>query len=48
VELFNLDDDLSETKNLADQHPDRVAAMRQAVEDWEKDVSTGATHQPEK
>lgn len=27
AELYNLDDDLSETKNIAAAHPDRVAAM---------------------
>ena len=32
--LFNLDKDLSETKNLADQYPEMVQKMNQKVEAW--------------
>lgn len=31
-QLYNLDDDLAETTNLASLHPDRVAAMQAAFE----------------
>ncbi len=37
-ELFNLRDDLSETKNLAGQEPDRVQAMRDQLSAWQKEV----------
>jgi arylsulfatase A-like enzyme len=37
--LFNLDEDLAESTNVAEQHPDRVKAMREALEAWEKDVT---------
>ncbi len=33
IELYNLKDDPSETKNLAAQHPDRVAAMQKRIEE---------------
>ena len=33
VQLYNLADDLGETKNLALQHPERVNSMRAALED---------------
>ena len=46
VELFDLSRDVGEKVNLADQHPERVAQMRKALDAWEKDVSTGATVQP--
>ncbi len=32
VQLFNLDDDLGETKNVADQHPDIVARLTKKIE----------------
>lgn len=44
--LYNVDEDISERNNLADQHPDRVKRMRAAVEAWDKDVHSGATPQP--
>ncbi len=37
-ELFNLKDDLSETKNLAAQEPERVKAMLAELQAWQKDV----------
>lgn len=37
-ELFNLREDLSETKNLAAQEPERVAAMLAKLKAWQKDV----------
>ncbi|HUT93415.1 MAG TPA: sulfatase-like hydrolase/transferase [Thermoguttaceae bacterium] len=47
VELFNLADDLGETRDLAKQFPDRARAMREAIRAWEAEVATGATRQPE-
>jgi len=32
--LFNLKDDIGETKNLAAKHPKRVAAMTKLYENW--------------
>lgn len=40
IELFNLRDDVGETKNLADKEPKRVAELRQKLADWR--VATGA------
>ena len=37
-ELYNLRDDLSETKNLAPQEPERVKAMLAELQAWQKDV----------
>ena len=34
VELFNLSADPHETKNLAEQHGDQVAALRRRLDDW--------------
>jgi len=46
VDLFNLDSDAAETKNLAGEEPGRVQEMLQAYRQWEVDVSRGATPQP--
>lgn len=46
VELFNLDDDPGERRNLTDREPQRVAAMRAALGAWRRDVDAGATVQP--
>lgn len=37
-ELFNLRDDLSETKNLAAQEPERVKALLAELQAWQKEV----------
>lgn len=37
-ELFNLKNDLGETKNLATQEPERVKAMLAELQAWRKDV----------
>jgi arylsulfatase A-like enzyme len=44
--LFDLSKDLSETNNIADQHPERVKKMVAAIQAWQEDVETGATEQP--
>jgi arylsulfatase A-like enzyme len=41
IELYNLDDDLGEKKNLANQKPELVAKMTKALAKWEKDVESG-------
>ena len=46
VGLYNLDDDLGETSDLAAAEPERVAAMREALDDWRLEVEEGATVQP--
>ena len=38
VHLFNLADDLGERKDLAEKHPDRVAAMRKKLHAWYQQV----------
>ena len=38
VELYNLDDDLSETKNLVAEKTDLVRELRRELEAWRKDV----------
>ena len=37
-ELFNLKDDLGETENLAEQMPEKLAAIKQAFDDWKANV----------
>jgi len=44
--LYNLAEDLSESRNLAGDHPDRVKRMAAALAAWRKDVADGATTQP--
>ena len=44
--LFDLSQDLGEEVNLAAENPQRVAALRQALVAWEKNVDSGATVQP--
>ncbi len=39
VELYNLKDDLAESKNLAKKEPARVKEMRTALADWRKQVN---------
>jgi len=46
--LYNLRDDPGEKEDLAGQHPERVEAMRKALEDWQGDVAAGATRQPDR
>lgn len=38
LELYNLADDLGETKNLATQFPDRAKALQAALKVWRKEV----------
>jgi len=37
--LYNLKDDIQENNNVADQHPEMVAAMLEKLNAWEKDVN---------
>jgi arylsulfatase A-like enzyme len=39
LELFNLKDDLGETKNLAENNPAKVKALREKLVAWRKDVN---------
>jgi hypothetical protein len=39
VQLFNLKEDLSEQKNLALEHPEKVRELLTLLHDWRKDVS---------
>ena len=38
VELFNLKEDLGETKDLANQHPQRTAQLRKQLQRWRDEV----------
>jgi len=40
TQLFNLDDDLGETSDLAKARPEIAAAMRAELDAWERDVSS--------
>ncbi|MCB9784201.1 MAG: sulfatase-like hydrolase/transferase [Candidatus Omnitrophica bacterium] len=42
VQLYNLDQDIGETKDLSKEHPDLVARMTEAWKDWEADVDASA------
>ncbi len=46
--LFDMATDRSEQTNLIHRFPDRVATMREAIAQWQRDVSANATTQPEK
>jgi len=46
IGLYNLADDIGESKNLAGKDPDRVKQMLAALEAWKRDVATAATAQP--
>jgi arylsulfatase A-like enzyme len=41
VELYNLEEDLGEKKNLADARPEMVKALQDELSVWERDVSAG-------
>ncbi|WP_278470277.1 sulfatase-like hydrolase/transferase [Gimesia maris] len=48
IGLYDLTRDLSESKNLADNQPQRVQQMQSALAAWKSDVQKTATPQPEK
>jgi arylsulfatase A-like enzyme len=41
-ELFDLREDIAEAKNLLAAAPDRLNALRAALDDWEKQMATAA------
>ena len=43
IELYNLKNDLSETKNLAAQKPEVVKTLQEKLNKWEKEVTKGVT-----
>jgi arylsulfatase A-like enzyme len=45
-ELYNLADDLKETRDMAADHPEIAKGLRAALSRWKQDVTTGATVQP--
>ena len=47
VALYNLTSDQAESVDLAADEPDRVTAMRDALEAWQVEVAADATPQPE-
>jgi len=44
--LFDVAADIGEKNDIAAEHPDRVAAMQQALAAWQTEVTTNATKQP--
>ncbi|MFO0905148.1 MAG: sulfatase [Pirellulales bacterium] len=46
VELYHLSEDPHETKNLADQSPDRVADLRRQLDDWWPAVGQASSLSP--
>ena len=38
-ELFDLKNDLGETKNLANQYPEKVSELKQQLSEWRKSVN---------
>jgi len=46
--LFNLSESPAEKQNLAAEHPKRVAQLLAELQTWRKDVTSGATQQPER
>ncbi|MEE2935909.1 MAG: sulfatase-like hydrolase/transferase [Planctomycetota bacterium] len=46
VELYNLEVDPSETTNIAEQYPMRVASMQKQLRGWYADTQASATKQP--
>ena len=44
--LYNLSTDLKEENNLSKKYPERVTAMKTAIEKWKQDVAHGATQHP--
>jgi arylsulfatase A-like enzyme len=47
IGLYHLVDDPEEARDLADQFPERVREMEEAVRAWEEEVAASATEQPE-
>ena len=46
IGLFDLSADSGEKKNLAEQFPERVTKMREAITAWQRDMDATATPQP--
>jgi arylsulfatase A-like enzyme len=46
--LFDLADDLSEQNDVSARQPERVAQMLAELQAWKRDVTTGATRQPDR
>ena len=42
IQLYDLKADIKETTNVADQHPDRVKAMQEAIERFKQKVTPGS------
>ncbi|MEL6896032.1 MAG: sulfatase-like hydrolase/transferase [Planctomycetota bacterium] len=42
IQLFDLDSDLGETKDVSDQHPEIVASMSKAIARFKKEVTPGS------
>lgn len=43
IELFDIDADISESKNLVEQYPDVVQKLLQKLDDWSAEVRAGVT-----
>jgi arylsulfatase A-like enzyme len=46
MELYNIRNDIGETVNVADKHPDIVASLEMKMNDWVKSMGVALTHLP--
>ena len=42
-ELYNLDNDIRESRNLVEEHPERALKMKETLLNWSKSVSVSVT-----
>ncbi|MEN8248297.1 MAG: sulfatase [Bacteroidota bacterium] len=41
IQLFNIEEDVSEKNNLFDEYPEKVEQLQKKLEEWKKEVKTG-------
>ena len=46
VELYNIREDISEKKNLAEVYPDKTKELKDELEQWQKDTKAPIVQQP--
>ncbi len=46
IELYNLKDDIGETKNLADERPDKVKELLENMRNWRKSINAPVPTEP--
>ena len=45
LELFNLQEDLGESRNVADQHPELTKRLAQALKNWRNEIDAPVPHE---